>query len=517
MNSHTYARPEGEHMTPSQAVARERRPARHRLPRLAVCALACMLTAGTGAAALSATAADAAALRPTRTGVTSLGTGNGALTAGRWTPTEAPLPSTAALDPSVGVRQLTCAAVGWCVGVGTFNAATRNRAGVIEQLSRGNWRATAAPVPRGTQPDAQVALTSVSCPTTRSCGISGYLDTASNRRSEVLTLRNGRWKAQAAPLVPGTDPGSVTSLSSISCPRPGRCVAAGRYQDGDGHYQGLIEVQSGNRWRAMKAPLPRDAGPDPVGGLEWVTCPAAGTCTAVGAYVDRRGTRQLSLDVFVRGRWRSSTAPLPADAADDPVAYLGYVTCRDARDCLAVGNYVSSLGATQGLFERQIAGRWRATSAPVPANADPENPQATINEASCPTTTFCAATGAYRNTDGGRRASLLTLSGRSWKVVAAPAPAGDASGRYVSAVSCPRARWCVAGGSTDASGMFETFSHGRWTVTVAPLPASGFHAIFRSTSVSCPAVRRCAAFGSYTKHSGTRPQGQGLLEVLTPR
>lgn len=197
------------------------------------------------------------------------------------------------------------------------------------------------------------------------------------------------------------------------------------------------------------------------------------------------------------------------------MAYLGYVTCRSAGDCLAVGNYVTSLGATEGLFERQTSGVWHASSAPVPANADPEDPDATINEASCPTASFCAATGAYHNADGGNRASLETLSGGTWMAVAAPAPAGDESGRFVSTVSCPVAGWCMAGGSTDASGMFETYSGGHWTVTVAPLPASGFHAVFRSTSVSCPSVSMCAAFGSYTRHSGIRLQGQGLLETFT--
>jgi hypothetical protein len=254
-----------------------------------------------------------------------------------------------------------------------------------------------------------------------------------------------------------------------------------------------------------------------VGGLEWVTCPAAGRCTAVGAYVDNQGSRQLSLDVTAGRTWTSFTAPLPADAASDPVAYLGYVTCRKAGNCLAVGNYVTSLGAAEGLFERQIAGRWRAMPAPVPADADPENPAATIKEASCPTVYFCAATGAYRDANNASRASLLTLSNGTWGAVSAPAPVGDESGRYLSGVSCPSAYRCVADGSTNASGMFETYARGRWTVTVAPLPGSGFHAVFLSTSVSCPAARMCAAFGSYTKHNGTRPQGQGLLETFSAR
>jgi hypothetical protein len=244
---------------------------------------------------------------------------------------------------------------------------------------------------------------------------------------------------------------------------------------------------------------------------------AAWTCTAVGAYVDSHGDRQLSLDVLARGTWTSSTAPLPADAASDPVAYLGHVTCRSTGNCLAVGNFVNSLGATEGLFEREVSGHWRATSAAVPADADPENPDATINEASCPTTRFCAAVGVYRNGDGSSRASLQTLSRGTWRAVAAPPPPGDLSGRYMSAMSCPQARWCVASGNTNINGIFETYAQGHWAVTLAPLPPLGAHAIFMGTSVSCPAVRMCAAFGGFTKHHGSEPLGEGLLETYMAR
>jgi hypothetical protein len=513
---------EGEHMTSTGPAARGRWAMRVSLRRLAVCALACGVSAESSTVALATTAVGTTAAGPAADGTATSGAGATSLgmaraAAGRWTPSEAPLPNTAAESPSPGVRQLTCAAVGSCVGVASFTETSRNRSGVIEQLSNGNWTATPAPEPAGTPANAQVVLSSVSCPTIRSCGISGYLDTPDSRQPELLTLRNGTWTAQAAPLVPGTEPESSTSLSSISCPRPGRCVAVGRYQDAEGNFQGLIETQYGTAWRARTAPLPADAGPDPVGGLEWVTCPAAGQCTAVGAYVDNQGSRQLSLDVTSGRRWTSSTAPLPADAAIDPVAYLGYVTCRKVGNCLAVGNYVTSLGAAEGLLERQVAGRWRAITAPVPADADPENPRATIKEASCPTVRFCAATGAYRDTNNSSRASLLTLSNGTWRAVTAPPPPGDESGKYLSAVSCPSAYWCVADGSTNASGIFETYARDHWTVTLAPLPASGFHGVFLSTSVSCPAVGACAAFGSYTKHNGIRPQGQGLLETFSAR
>ena len=161
-----------------------------------------------------------------------------------WTPAQAPVPGTAAANPVAAPRQVTCAAPGQCVGVGSFNSASGYAAGLIERLRHGSWAATAAPLPSAITGPQKVTLTSVSCPTATSCGVSGFADGASTRRSELLTLRNGRWTAQVAPLLPATLADSQT-LSAISCPRRGRCVAVGRYQGGaHGYYGGLIEVQS---------------------------------------------------------------------------------------------------------------------------------------------------------------------------------------------------------------------------------------------------------------------------------
>lgn len=290
-------------------------------------------------------------------------------------------------------------------------------------------------------------------------------------------------------------------------------MAAGRYQDAHGYFQGLIEVQSGSGWRAVKAPMPGDTirNQDPYGGVDWITCPDAGRCMTVGAYVDNKGRRELFADVLARRTWRSSRLPLPVGAAANPLAYLDYVTCLSPAHCLAVGNFAQSGGAQQGLFEREISGSWHASLAPLPAGA-PASPDATINEVSCPTISFCAATGNYQDSTGDSQGVLETLAGGAWHAVTAPAPASDRTNRYMETVSCPIAKWCVAGGSTNYSGLLESYARGRWTVTVAPLPAKGSDAIFQSTSVSCPSTRMCAAFGAFLKHSPIS-EGQGLLET----
>jgi hypothetical protein len=459
----------------------------------------CVISAGVGAFATGASAAPADSAAPPG-----------------WQATQAPLPSGAAASPAVTVRQVTCAAPGECVGVASYNNASGVGTGVIEQLHHGTWQATLAPVPAGVSASEKVTLTSVSCPTRFSCGVSGYYENPTvTRRSELLTLSDGQWTGQAAPLLPGTLPDSQT-LSAISCPRPGACVAVGRYQGGPhGYYEGLIEVQAGGSWHAVEAPMPGDQTrtADPFGGVDWVSCRAPGLCMTVGAYVDNQGRRELFADALYSDKWHSVRLPLPAKADANPLAYLGYVTCVDPADCLAVGNLDVTGGAQQGLFEREVAGKWKATVAPLPKGAA-ASPDATLDEASCPTRFFCAATGNYDISDGDGRGVLETLTDGKWHAAPAAAPTGDNTNRYMQSVSCPIAGRCVAAGSTNFSGLLEGYADGKWTLTTAPLPAQGTGAIFAGTSVSCPSRWMCAAFGSFELHGPPQSQ-QGLLETYS--
>ena len=215
--------------------------------------------------------------------------------------------------------------------------------------------------------------------------------------------------------------------------------------------------------------------------------------------------------MLAAGAWHSSRLPLPARVAANPLAYLGYVTCTAPGRCLAVGNFNATSADQHGLLERDVSGHWHATPAPVPAGT-PADADVTINEASCPTAAFCAATGNYTDSASNSRGILETFRNGTWHAVIAAAPAGDRTNRYLAAVSCPVAGWCVAAGSTNVHGLLATYAGGRWHVTAAPLPNQGTFAVFQAASVSCPSQKMCAAFGLYAKHGPPSTQ-QGLLET----
>ena len=65
-----------------------------------------------------------------------------------WTARRAPLPAGANPNPDALVSGMSCPSVTWCTAVGQYSAAG-NQYGLILRLSKGKWRATAAPVPAG--------------------------------------------------------------------------------------------------------------------------------------------------------------------------------------------------------------------------------------------------------------------------------------------------------------------------------------------------------------------------------
>ncbi len=82
------------------------------------------------------------------------------------------------------------------------------------------------------------------------------------------------------------------TLLSSSCPVDGWCIAVGDYAAMTGttsYSAALILSESGGTWNAAEAPLPAGAALDPEGQLTAVSCPALGSCTAVGRYLDASG------------------------------------------------------------------------------------------------------------------------------------------------------------------------------------------------------------------------------------
>src|SRR5437764_13070525 len=81
----------------------------------------------------------------------------------------------------------------------------------------------------------------------------------------------------------------------------------------------------------VEASLPANAGSIPDVALNSVSCAAAGNCSAVGKYVDSSSNVQGLLLTETAGTWATGIeASLPANAASNPVVFLGSVSCASA-------------------------------------------------------------------------------------------------------------------------------------------------------------------------------------------
>jgi hypothetical protein len=202
----------------------------------------------------------------------------------------------------------------------------------------------------------------------------------------------------------------------VRCRAVGGCVAIGHYTDQNGDSQGLIETLSGGTWTAMRAPLPGDVAAKPVSYLWGITCPASGTCLAVGSYIGRNGQNRNLSETLSGGTWTPATPPLPADAAANQKWSISQVTgltadaCRAVGSCVAPGSYATRTGGVQGEVDTLAAGTWTAVRTPLPGDAETAKQYAFLNAVACPASDECVAVGGYKPRNGSTEGLIETAA-----------------------------------------------------------------------------------------------------------
>jgi hypothetical protein len=416
-------------------------------------------------------------------------------------PSTSAAPSTSPTPSSSGVASPAAAQ---CAAVGFYYNAHADQT-LIEMLAGGAWALAASP-------DRSVAnnlLDGVSCVSVTSCDAVGHYSTGRAERVLVETLSGAAWSApkSSADAGPGDD-----QLAGVSCGPTGVCAAVGSYTSGS-TYQALVETSNGGPWTVA----PSGDETLPHAALAGVACPPAGACTAVGDYLDSTGADRALLETLSGGTWNASPGLSSGPSATGN--YLNAVSCPAAGSCAAVGYYVDSAGAYQALLETLSNGAWSVSPAPSPA---PGAIGAYLAGVSCPAAGTCAAVGYYLDSTHAYHPLVETLSGGTWEVSgsASPSPGAAAlagtSDAYLTDVSCPVVGSCVAvgyyaGGTGSAQALVETLSGGTWSVGPSPAaPAGAARSYLRG--VACPAAGSCVAVGYYAKNSGG---AEALAEVLS--
>jgi hypothetical protein len=123
-------------------------------------------------------------------------------------------------------------------------------------------------------------LTSVACPSTKSCFAVGNYSTGSAVKTLAEHWNGSSWSSQAS-----INPSPSASLSAVACPNTKSCFAVGNSQIKD-----LIEHWNGSNWGGISSPSPRV-----VARLTAVACPSARICFAVGSYTTASFPLSLAL------------------------------------------------------------------------------------------------------------------------------------------------------------------------------------------------------------------------------
>jgi hypothetical protein len=381
---------------------------------------------------------------------------------------------------SPGVSSVSCASAGSCAAGGSYADASGHSQGFVAVERHGAWgRAIEVPglgaLNTGGNADLSPGVSSVSCASAGSCVAGGsYADASGHSQGFVAVERDGRWaRAIEVPglgaLNTGENAQVPAGVTSVSCASAGSCAAGGDYTDRGGNGQGFVAVERDGRW-ATATGVPGLGALNKGGAADVfsVSCGAAGSCAAVGDYVDSGQNEQGFVVSLRHGRWGTAIEPRGLGALNGESgggnAAVDSVSCASAGSCAAVGSYGMPYG--MGFVVSEKNGAW-GKAADVPGLAALDGRIAGANSVSCASPGNCAAVGDYTNVDGNIQQGFV---------------AAERNGRWGKATGIPDLGALNKGGNADAS------------------------------SVSCPpAGGSCAAGGDYADRSGNFQHLQGFL------
>jgi len=345
----------------------------------------------------------------------------------------------------------------------------------------GRAHATPAGQPRATRPHPAPSatgivkhadfLTGVTCPPAGTCVAVGWYYYGATGPSLTMAIR---WNGRAWLATPTPSRGHHSQLDGVSCATATSCLAVGT----------PAEAWTGTRWSVLPRP--------PVGPLSSVSCPVPGFCQAAGSL--SAGARPIAAR-WNGLAWQAERIPRPAPAPQDLT--LAAVSCATARFCMAVGD--DSRGATAmpspayrdtALAERWNGSRWRIIPAPSPTHAS------RFTGVSCPSPTVCVAVGSSAS---GARTLAERWNGARWTVQRTP-NIGHIGYSALTAVSCATAANCMAVGTYNGGifGIAEHWDGSRWTIRRLPVPPGqpGEEPLVLPASVSCASTTACVTVGS---------------------
>jgi hypothetical protein len=259
-------------------------------------------------------------------------------------------------------------------------------------------------------------------------------------------------------------------------------------------------------------------------GLFAVACVAAESCTAGGAFGAAGRPLKPMVAAQAHGRWnRAIPLLLPTNAAEQPYAQVSGIACRNAGNCVAVGNYqYGRSGNPQAFIATESHGAWARAFAPgLPANA--ATPASAQFEAiACTGNGSCEAVGSYQDSSGNGQTMVLARSPSGhWgpaTEIASPPNAAANPDALMTGITCTASGACVAVGNYSVSAsqfapMGAVEVRGAWRrATEITVPRGAIPSTFTAiTSISCSADSQCLGVGQYAA-SATQSRAMAVTE-----
>jgi hypothetical protein len=374
---------------------------------------------------------------------------------------------------------------------------------------QGRWTITTAPSPASS---TDSRLTGVACGGVRNCWAVGDYFDGTDYRTLVQHYSRGHWRIESSPHVPSS---GDNYLDAVSCLPGGPCWAVGNWTDSNGNLHTLVESNASGSWRLQSSPdapatLPTRTPDD---WLTGVSCLSVADCWAVG-YVETPGTvepvltpgipAQTLIEHYNGTSWSVVSSPNENSSENE----LNAITCPAAGTCWAVGVYFTSSvtgnSSYQTLVERYDGSGWSLASSPNASSAQVSE----LDGVTCSDQTTCTAVGIHSQSTGPDQTLVDTDSGPGWTLESSP-DTSAARLNSLSSVSCPAANDCWAVGLQDSTGqfLFQTLIQQRTATgwTIIPSPDTSTSRSNQLLSVTCPSITGCWAVGFASQGNGNQP------------
>jgi hypothetical protein len=402
--------------------------------------------------AIAGLVALAAVLGVVAVPATAMAQSTGAVRTGGVVATPAAVRAPAAYDgQAVGSFPLiSCVLATDCVGIDGTSSLTWGRT-IPTRVARWNgasWKGVGVALPKGTKSDDLIA---VSCKGAKSCLVVGDYYTSTNQSAAshalALTYNGTSAKSTTVPLPKGT---TDVALTGVSCATTRYCVAVGA-ADGDTRAFGeagaliIIETWNGAKWTLHTAA-------ESIGSTEQVDPTVVSCATSAFCVLAGQATSSTSLaSTFYVASWNGKRLRAMTAAAVSGVGegYLGPVgvSCATTSNCAVTGALIggdSSLGGTTAFTEIWNGKTWQVGKVTWPkGTAD-----SLTFGVSCYGAHTCEVVGVDgANTDTSFDAAAVSFNGTAGTLQAVPPPSKGYLHEFTN-VSCLPWGSCIAIGGT---------------------------------------------------------------------